>query len=100
MDKKADFVNSWEECIYCGSHESIQSEHVIAQSKGGKTVVPACKECNCSKNNKQLMVWLRWVKKNDLRKWEKSANTTRGNAILLRRKSVKLGMRNQRKVNN
>jgi hypothetical protein len=71
MEKEADFVKNWEECIYCGSHESIQSEHVIAQSKGGKTVVPACKECNCSKNNKQLMVWLRWVKKNDLRKWEK-----------------------------
>ena len=70
MDKKASFVKNWDECIYCGSKNQIQLDHIIARSKGGITVAPACANCNQSKGNKQLMEWLRYVKKNNPEKWK------------------------------
>jgi 5-methylcytosine-specific restriction endonuclease McrA len=48
-------------CLYCGSTESIQADHVIPISKGGVhsigNLVPACAKCNVSKHNKFLIEW-------------------------------------------
>ena len=50
-------------CIYCGSNNSIQADHVIPISKGGVhsigNLVPACSRCNQSKSNKFLSQWKR-----------------------------------------
>ena len=65
-------------CTYCGSSINIEKEHVIAGSKGGKRKVPACLACNRSKSDKQLMVWLRGLKKSkepkDKYRWNKIKN--------------------------
>lgn len=71
MNRKADYVTKKDECIYCGSHENIQWDHIIAQSKGGRTVVPACQDCNLSKSDKALMDWFHCIKKTNPKKWEK-----------------------------
>lgn len=78
MEKEADFVKNWEECIYCGSHENIERDHIVAKSHGGRVVVPACKECNRSKSDKQPMVWLRGIKKGDAKKWDKICSYNKG----------------------
>lgn len=43
-------------CVYCGSKKNIEMDHIIPISKGGphikSNVVPACRRCNSSKNNK------------------------------------------------
>lgn len=55
-------------CIYCGSLNSIEADHVIPISKGGRhsigNLVPACRSCNASKKNKFLVEWkagLKWA---------------------------------------
>jgi 5-methylcytosine-specific restriction endonuclease McrA len=49
-------------CIYCGSNDSIQMDHVIPISRGGRhsigNLVPACSRCNQSKGSKYLAEWL------------------------------------------
>lgn len=71
MDKIADFVKDKDECIYCGSRDNIQMDHVKPKSKGGVTVVPACQECNLSKSDKTLLAWLREMKETLPKKWDK-----------------------------
>lgn len=45
-------------CIYCGSTEKIQSEHIIPKSKGGPNIadnlVDSCQTCNLKKSNKDV----------------------------------------------
>lgn len=49
-------------CIYCGSTDSIQADHVIPIAKGGRhsigNLVPACTKCNQSKGSKLLSEWI------------------------------------------
>jgi 5-methylcytosine-specific restriction endonuclease McrA len=49
-------------CAYCGSNEKIELDHVIPISKGGThthdNVLPACRKCNATKNDKPLDVFL------------------------------------------
>lgn len=49
------------ECIYCGSREKIQADHVIPVTRGGTNsignLVPACYICNPSKGNRTIMEW-------------------------------------------
>lgn len=52
-----DFFNN--ECAYCGRSDiELSQDHVIPISKGGEytkeNIVPACKHCNSSKNNRDL----------------------------------------------
>jgi disulfide oxidoreductase YuzD len=61
-------------CTYCGSNRNMHQDHVRAQSRGGTTTVAACAKCNQSKSDKQLMVWLRGVKKNDPYRWNRIKN--------------------------
>ena len=49
------------QCAYCGSTESLEQEHVIPVSRGGHytpdNIIPACRSCNASKNNKIMQDW-------------------------------------------
>lgn len=51
------------ECAYCGKRNKLTFEHVVPFSKGGsfdkKNIIPACTECNSSKNDKDFSVWYR-----------------------------------------
>ncbi len=48
-------------CAYCGKEVPLVQEHFIALSKGGEythnNILPACKNCNSSKNNKDFFQW-------------------------------------------
>jgi 5-methylcytosine-specific restriction endonuclease McrA len=52
-------------CAYCGSQQSfwhvIEKEHFIPLTKGGgytaSNIIPSCRECNSSKNNRDADVW-------------------------------------------
>ena len=48
-------------CAYCGSSKDIQIEHVIPKSKHGPhcmaNIIPACKKCNSSKYNYDMVTW-------------------------------------------
>lgn len=48
-------------CNYCGDKNNLSIDHLIPKSKGGldkpENIVWACKSCNSSKGNTDLMVW-------------------------------------------
>jgi hypothetical protein len=55
-------------CAYCGKEsKNLEQDHVIPLSKGGlhtkENIVPACRSCNASKNNKILEDWIMENKK-------------------------------------
>ena len=65
-------VEQWQKCVehfndscaYCGKpHKRLAQEHFIPLSKGGEyakdNIVPACRSCNSSKNNKDPLEWFR-----------------------------------------
>lgn len=49
------------QCAYCDCTEKLEQEHVMPVSKGGHytvdNIIPACRSCNASKNNKSLDEW-------------------------------------------
>lgn len=48
-------------CAYCGKELPLAQEHFIPLSKGGEytvnNIIPVCKICNSSKNNKDFFEW-------------------------------------------
>jgi 5-methylcytosine-specific restriction endonuclease McrA len=60
---RREIIDSWDgACAYCGYEpEKITLDHVIAKANGGMTVrgnlVPACAECNVSKNHCDVWAW-------------------------------------------
>ena len=72
-DKSSDSPIEWrtlksifgDECVYCGRKESdtgtLQKDHIVPFGSDGDfvlgNIVPACKNCNRSKNNKSLNEW-------------------------------------------
>ena len=48
-------------CIYCGSRENIQIDHITALSRGGVdalwNIAPACERCNNSKRDQDVEIW-------------------------------------------
>ena len=48
-------------CAYCGASDNLALDHLTPRYNGGKdsgeNLVYACKSCNSSKNNKDLIVW-------------------------------------------
>jgi hypothetical protein len=48
-------------CCYCGNESPLEREHFVAFSKKGKhevnNILPSCKSCNSSKNNKDFFEW-------------------------------------------
>ena len=55
---KSDFNNK---CAYCGEELPLEQEHFIAVNKGGEftinNIVPSCRCCNGSKNDKDFFLW-------------------------------------------
>lgn len=50
------------ECAYCGERDTeLEQDHIIPVSKGGKyemgNIIPACRSCNSSKQNKNIYEW-------------------------------------------
>lgn len=52
-------------CVYCGEKKKLSQDHIIPLRKGGyhvkENVVPACKRCNSSKNQKDLQEFGRGI---------------------------------------
>jgi len=48
-------------CAYCGKEAKLTQDHFVPLSKGGEytinNIVPACKSCNSSKNNRDFFEW-------------------------------------------
>lgn len=48
-------------CSYCGKETFLEQEHFIPLSEGGEythnNIIPACRSCNASKNNKSFFEW-------------------------------------------
>lgn len=48
-------------CAYCGKDKKLTYDHFKAFSKGGsfdkQNILPVCKSCNSSKNNKEFSEW-------------------------------------------
>lgn len=48
-------------CVYCGKTRTLQIDHIIPRNKGGKdageNLVWACRSCNASKSDTDLMEW-------------------------------------------
>jgi len=49
-------------CVYCGSTQRLQIDHVVPRSKGGaneiSNLVLACQKCNRAKSDKLVEEWL------------------------------------------
>jgi 5-methylcytosine-specific restriction endonuclease McrA len=60
---RREIINAWHGCCaYCGCEpEKITLDHVTPKANGGMTVrsnlVPACAECNVSKNHCDVWAW-------------------------------------------
>ena len=60
---RREIIDDWERrCAYCGCEpEKITLDHVNPMANGGMTVrsnlVPACAECNVSKNHRDVWQW-------------------------------------------
>ncbi|SMC40502.1 HNH endonuclease [Papillibacter cinnamivorans] len=56
-------------CIYCGSSETLTTEHILPRSRGGEdvtdNVVRVCKACNSGKGAKGLYEWKGLQEKNN-----------------------------------
>lgn len=65
--------NQFEGCAYCGSKKQITLEHFVAVSKGGTdtlaNIIPACFDCNLSKNSSDPKTWYEKQKFYDKAKW-------------------------------
>lgn len=85
------FVGYRNRCFYCGDTKGImEADHIVAKSKGGRTVVPACRSCNASKGDKQLMDWFRWLKQNDSERWILICNEHKGRRNKISKKVHKI----------
>lgn len=49
-------------CVYCGSKEKLEIDHIVPASKGGatspKNLVVACEHCNGSKSDKHIPIFI------------------------------------------
>jgi hypothetical protein len=58
------------ECVFCGAGENLHMDHLIPRSRGGEdsadNMVWSCRNCNVSRGNKGVFVWLGLKKKDNL----------------------------------
>lgn len=56
MQRRFDF-----KCFYCGEVKPLTQDHLIPLARGGRhsigNLVPACQQCNSSKNDRLLVEW-------------------------------------------
>ena len=50
-----------EVCYYCGTKEECTKDHFYPKSKGGTTVVWACRICQFTKQNEHPLNWLDYI---------------------------------------
>ena len=64
------FVQADKSCVYCGSSERLQWEHIIARSRGGPdtidNLVLACQPCNLSKGVRDPFDWYGKARRNEI----------------------------------
>lgn len=60
-----------EVCSYCGSNRIIVDDHKFAKNNGRFSTIPAFSTLNSSKGKKAVMEWFRWLKANDLYRWNR-----------------------------
>jgi len=62
VDEQAVYELNGHVCIYCGTTENLELDHVAPLTKGGahceENLVVACRSCNSSKHDKPLEEWL------------------------------------------
>ncbi|EJP6471398.1 phage replisome organizer N-terminal domain-containing protein [Clostridium botulinum] len=81
------------ECAYCGNKNcELEQEHVRPFSKGGDyskgNIVPACRSCNGSKNNKDIDEWYFKQDFYDEERYKKIVNFCKVNNVNLRKVNV------------
>ncbi|MCK9555097.1 HNH endonuclease [bacterium] len=58
------------ECVFCGSPENLQMDHLIPKHRGGPdsadNMVWSCRNCNISRGDKGIFVWLGLHEKDNL----------------------------------
>lgn len=81
----------WEKCVkyfnnscaYCGATEKLSKDHVIPISKGGhnciSNIVPACRTCNSSKQDRDLQEFSVKEKVQKIIEWRDLNNDTKSN---------------------
>lgn len=67
-------------CAYCGIRpDELTVDHVVPVSKGGRhapaNLVPACRECNSTKNSRFLIAWKLEIRKGGARASSAAANS-------------------------
>lgn len=66
------------QCAYCGHNDKLEQDHFIPVSKGGhytaNNIIPACRSCNASKNNKIMQDWFIWREEYSLERMVKILN--------------------------
>ncbi|MDQ6527304.1 HNH endonuclease signature motif containing protein [Nocardioides sp. LHD-245] len=60
----AAILEAWAGCAYCGADgAALQKDCILPISRGGRytlaNVVPACRSCNASKCNLEVVTWMR-----------------------------------------
>ncbi len=58
------------ECVFCGAEENLHMDHLIPRSRGGEdsadNMVWSCRNCNVSRGDNGIFVWLGLKKKDNL----------------------------------
>ena len=58
------------ECVFCGSSENLEADHLIPKSRGGEdsadNLVLSCRTCNASRGDKGVFAWLGLKRKDQL----------------------------------
>lgn len=72
-------------CAYCGATINLTRDHVVPVSMGGlntkHNIVPACKSCNSSKHNNEIVEWYKHSKYFSKERLAKIMKWTGGDAI-------------------
>jgi len=59
-----------QECVFCGSREELQIDHLIPRKRGGSdsadNIVWSCRSCNSSRGDRGIFEWLGLKKKDNL----------------------------------
>ena len=67
--------------------DNSTGDHHLPRSRGGKTTLTCCQECNSARGNKQPMIFLRWAKQNRrdlwrrIEKWHYNGKNTLSNKV-------------------
>jgi len=95
LSRFAEFKN---ECVYCGNNEKLTIDHFFPITKFGadslENIVPACRKCNSSKNNKHPEIWYKSQSFFSNEKWKILIGKINfgANIVISRQQSAKFGL--------